>query len=679
MRSRASNAGKGSRSRRQFSFCCALVGAVLGMVSTRAPAQIQCAEQQKLTASDANMGDNFGSSVSVNGSVTVVGAGSADCATGTNCGAAYLYRYNGSSWLEEQKLFASDANPSALFGLSVAVSGDTAIVGAPGEACPAGSNCGAAYLFRFNGIFWVEEKKLTASDAASGDQFGLSVSISENTAVVGAHAKRCSVGVGCGAAYVFQFDGTTWVEKQKLTPSDTAPGNQFGISLSVSGDAILLGARYDDCAAGDHCGSAYVFRFDGDAWVEAQKLTASDAAADDWFGRSVSINGNAAVVGASRVDCAAGDHCGAAYAFRFDGTAWMEERKLMASDAAAFDSFGGSVAISGNRIVAGARFDDCAEGLSCGAAYVYHFNGSDWFEQQKLTASDAAAIDVFGWSVSISGNTAVVAADNDDCSAGSRCGSVYSFHIPDSIPLAPDPNRVESSRYISFVPHNAGELTAFQVTLVNPLGFPEWDATTRWVGPPKNFPENDAGETNQTFVGAALQCDPEFNDWGTVTLLHVFGAEIMPDSSYEIRAITPTSGPLDDPTNYSCALTVTTGKWGDAVEPFYGAQATVQPDFRDIRAVVAKFLGESNAPDKVSTQLRPNVVFPGHEVDFKDISAEVSAFLGVAYADDVAIVGPCTCPSLVTCGATPCSANSHCQGRLCVNGSCMDACGRCSP
>ncbi len=680
MRSCANDADNSTRIRRSVGLWCALMGSVLGTATTQTTAQIQCAEQQKLTATDANRGDNFGSSVSVSGSAAVVGTGSADCATGTNCGAAYVYRFNGTNWLEEQKITASETIPGALFGRSISVSGDTAVVGAPGEACSAGGSCGAAYLFRYNGIFWVEEKKLTAPDAAPGDQFGLSVAMSGDTAVIGARLSRCAAGVGCGAAYVFRFDGTSWSEKQKLTPADAASDEQIGISVSVSGDRILLGARFDDCDAGSHCGSAYVFRFDGTAWVEEQKLTATDAESEDWFGMSVSINGNAAVVGASRDDCATGDDCGAAYVFRFDGTSWIEERKLVASDVAAFDFFGGAVSISGDLIVAGARFDDCTAGLSCGSAYVYRYNGSDWTEQQKLTASDAAAVDIFGWSVSLSGETAIVAADNDDCTAGSRCGSVYLFRIPESIPIAPDPSGLERNRYIDFVPRNAGALTAFQVTLINPQGFPEWDTTTRWIGPPKNFPENDAtGATNQTFVGAALQCEPEFNDWSTVTLLHVFGAEIMPDSRYEIRAISPSAGPLDNSASLSCALIVTTGKWGDAVEPFFGPQATVQPDFKDIRAVVAKFLGSPDAPEKVSTQLRPNVVFPGHEVDFRDISAEVSAFLGVAYADDVTIVGPCTCPSLVTCGATTCSANSDCPGRLCVDGSCMDACGRCSP
>ncbi len=274
-----------------------------------------------------------------------------------------------------------------------------------------------------------------------------------------------------------------------------------------------------------------------------------------------------------------------------------------------------------------------------------------------------------------------------DCNDGSPCTQdscnlligTCVFINPGAIPPTPDPSGVERSRYVSFVPGNANEMTALQVTVVSSSEFPAWNGTQRWVGLPHLYPEENVLIPNLTFVGAALQCEPVFHDWGTVDLLHVFGSEIMPDTSYEIRVINQNCGTVNDPTSFSSPLSVSTGKWGDAVDPFFGPGTELQPDFKDISGIVAKFLGTSSAPIKASAQLRPNVVFPNRSVNFKDIAADVGAFLGVAYADDVAILGPCTCPSVVTCGVTACTTDTPCGGGFCVDGFCADACGRCSP
>ena len=240
----------------------------------------------------------------------------------------------------------------------------------------------------------------------------------------------CTAGIWCGSAYVYRFNGATWEEEQKLTASDAAAYDEFGISVSLSGDTVVVGAHIDDCTARLYCGSAYVYRFNGETWEEEQKLTASDAAPNARFGGSVSLSGDTAVVGALDDGCAGGSNCGSAYVFRFDGNAWAEEQKLTALDAAAFDRFGYSVSVSGDTVVVGALFNDCAAGGGCGAAYVYRFNGAIWTQVQKLTASDAAVGDAFGVSVSLSGDTAVVGALDDDCGAGVNCGSAYVFSLP---------------------------------------------------------------------------------------------------------------------------------------------------------------------------------------------------------------------------------------------------------
>ena len=233
-----------------------------------------------------------------------------------------------------------------------------------------------------------EQQKLTADDAGANYRFGKSVSVSGQTVVVGSPFDSCGTGVSCGAAYVYRLNGTSWVAEQKLTASDATVEDHFGGSVSVSGETIVVGAAQDDCAAGVNCGSTYVFRFNGTSWVEEQKLTASDAAWQAWFGVSVTVGGDTVVVGADTISCAAGFACGAAYVFRFNGTSWVEEEKLTASDAAPFDQFGNSVSVTRNTVVVGAYLDACTTiGTRCGSAYVFTFNGTSWPRRRRRSAS----------------------------------------------------------------------------------------------------------------------------------------------------------------------------------------------------------------------------------------------------------------------------------------------------
>ena len=213
------------------------------------------------------------------------------------------------------------------------------------------------------------------------------------------------MGFNCGAAYVYLFDGTNWIQEQKLTPTVASESQFFGGSVAISGDTIVVGAGGTDCADGSSCGAAYVYRFDGANWIEHQKLTPFDAAAGDSAG--VSFDGQTIVLGATRHDCMAGDNCGAAYVFRFDGTNWIQTHKLTASDASANDAFG-IVAVSGDTIVVGANDSDCAVGPICAAAYVYRYDGTNWVEKQKLMVSDSDSERASGRSASLFGDTALV-------------------------------------------------------------------------------------------------------------------------------------------------------------------------------------------------------------------------------------------------------------------------------
>jgi len=319
------------------------------------------------------------------------------------------------NWVELDKLTASDGAKEDFFGGSVSIDGDFAIVGAPYDD-DNGLYSGSSYIFIRIGSTWVEEAKLTASDGATYDYFGRSVSISGDYAVVGAHNNNAHR----GSAYVFKRDGG-WSQKAKLTASDGAAKDELGISVSISGDYVIAGAPFDD-DDGVNSGSAYLFERPAGGWVdstETAKLTASDGTASDWFGFSVSICGDYAIVGASRGESGAGS----AYIFKRSSGGWLQEAKLTASDGATFDDFGGSVSISGDYVVVGAYADD-----STGSAYLFERPAGgcvDSTETAKLTASDGATWDWFGFSVSICGDYAIVGAP---CKYS---GSAYLFERPD--------------------------------------------------------------------------------------------------------------------------------------------------------------------------------------------------------------------------------------------------------
>ena len=304
-------------------------------------------EQQKLTASDGTAGDSFGWSVSISGDTAIVGS-FRDSDNGSESGSAYIFVRSGTTWTEQQKLTASDGTASDWFGRSVSISGDTAIVGAHSLS---------AYVFVRSGTSWTQQQKLTASDGvAVGDSFGASVSISGDTAIVGAYGDD-DKGTNSGSAYVFVRSRTSWIQQQKLTASDGTAGDSFGWSVSISGDTAIVGS-YRDSDNGSESGSAYIFVRSGTTWTEQQKLTASDGAVDDWFGRSVSISGDTAIVAA---------YSGSAYVFVRSGTSWTQQQKLTASDGASSDAFGISVSISGDTAIVGAHTDD----YDHGSAYVF--------------------------------------------------------------------------------------------------------------------------------------------------------------------------------------------------------------------------------------------------------------------------------------------------------------------
>ena len=349
----------------------------------------------------------------------------------------------------EEKLLGSEAVSYNSVGSSVSIDGDTAVVGA---SSPYGITTGEAYVFRFDGTGWKQVARLTAEDAALGDLFGASVSVSGTAIVIGA---PCSANKG--AAYVFTSNGSEWVQAAKLTPDLAYPNGNFGVAVSMSGNTIVIGAPYNGSS-----GAAYVFKNEGAGWVQVKRLTATDVADYGAFGDSVSIDGNRVLVGAPGDD----EYAGSAYVFRYNGTGWPRAARLTVADAEGSDDIGFSVSTDGDRVLVGARGDDSGTG----AAYLFKDDGTGWLQVAKLTATDGYLWDSFGTSVSIDGNRALVGAPNNN-----SIGAAYIFTLeePGALEIVMDIKPGSDSNPLN--PKSKGVLpvailgsSTFDVTTIDP-------------------------------------------------------------------------------------------------------------------------------------------------------------------------------------------------------------------
>jgi FG-GAP repeat len=389
----------------------------------------------KLTADDGVAGDYFGGAVSIYGNMAIVGASFDDSSTGS----AHIYEFDGSTWSQTAKLTASDAAGGDHFGHSVSISKDTAIVGAFAND-DAGLSSGSAYLFEKDEAGWSEVMKLTAPDAAADDRFGQSVGVWSDgyfkRAVVGAYADD-DKGSASGAAYTFTSElGSPWTQDAKLVASDGAAGDTFGKSVSIGHDRLIIGAMGDD-DNGSSSGSAYVFGHNGFAWNRVAKVTAGDGASDDWFGRSVAISQEprwTTIVGARNNDVES--ESGAAYIFDYDSGVYTQVAKLTADDGATGDYFGSSVALDGTTAIVGA-YDDTSGSPSI-SAYIFEYDGSDWDQTDKLVVGDAVVDDFYSYNVSVSGDNAIIGV-REDTENGIGSGAAFIYGASVSAEPVPEP------------------------------------------------------------------------------------------------------------------------------------------------------------------------------------------------------------------------------------------------
>ena len=383
-------------------------------------------ETQILTSTDAAAGDLFGFSVSLNSNSAVIGAiGNDD--SGQSSGSIYIFEYT-ASWNEVVKLVASDASAGDLFGYSLSSTSTTVLVGAPNDS-DSFNNAGAAYVFNKTGGIWSQSNKIVSADLGSQDGFGTAVSLNSNMALISAFREDANGQFNSGAVYLFdQVNNSSWSQIAKITAADANEGVEFGNFVALNNTRLIVGNKNDN-DNGEFSGSAYVYDLVGGFWVQQSKLKALNGALNDRFGYSVSISNDIAVVG-SYFDDSAGSNSGAAYIYEYSGGMWHQTAKLMADDAVFNAQFGFAVSIEGNRVAIAANRDPNS-GLSSGAVYIFEKSMS-WTQKQKLTAIDSTTNDNFGYSVSLSGNRILISAPFDDDN-GSNSGSVYIFDLVNNV------------------------------------------------------------------------------------------------------------------------------------------------------------------------------------------------------------------------------------------------------
>ncbi len=347
------------------------------------------------------LSDELGNSVSISGEFAFIGIPYANIGANANQGAVIVYKYENNGWNYFTKLTDATGAGGDAFGYSVCINGNYAIIGSYNDDVGANSNQGSATIFQYNGTSWVQMQKVTDPTGAANDLFGSSVSISGNKAIIGSPRDDFGGQTDKGAAIAYQFNGTNWVFLQLLQDLAISSNDQFGFAVSMSGDNLIVGAPYDEAGGSGSSGSIIMYRFNGTSWVEIQQIINSPTGTQERFGYSVSIHNNYAVVGRPGKSVAEGD----ALVYFYNGTSWSLLSTLARPAVAAGDNFGNSVSISGNYILVGAYVDDIGSSIAEGGVALFTKVGNFWQQLQYITDPAGSANNYMGNSVAIDGTT----------------------------------------------------------------------------------------------------------------------------------------------------------------------------------------------------------------------------------------------------------------------------------
>ncbi|MCB0477596.1 MAG: T9SS type A sorting domain-containing protein [Crocinitomicaceae bacterium] len=365
-------------------------------------------DEEKIQPSGLVNGDGFGGATCLKGDVLIVGAPFKDISGNDSVGSFQYFKRIAGSWVFQSEIESPDGTSNDFFGATLDFNGTHLIVGAP-KNDEGGIDAGAAYVYEYNGSNFTFVKKLLASSGAAGDEYGRSVAIDDTTIVVGV-PKDDALAPNTGAVYVYHLDNNNWAELQKVTSNFVEFGNEFfGYSVAIHKDRFIVGATLDDDAATD-AGTAFVYAFNGATWVFEQKLSPSDGASSHSFGFSTAINDSILIVGAFGANNSVSSS-GAAYIFRRSGTTWTEEEILFQADVNIDDWFGFDVDIEGNTAIVTALNND--EFVSNGGSnYLIRYDAvlNEWIHEYNQCSTDALLNWRYGYSCSLDGLNYVIGA-----------------------------------------------------------------------------------------------------------------------------------------------------------------------------------------------------------------------------------------------------------------------------
>ncbi len=382
-------------------------------------------ETTSIGSTQRGTGAHMGVSVALDGNLAVIGASLGLFAPGPDQRTAYVFVRNGTYWGQVQQFGPEIGSTGDRLGYAVAIDGDTVLAGAHRGENTANDQ-GIVYAFSLRDSHRIEQQKLIAPDGAAKEYFGYAVGLDRETLVIGAYTDTIGNNAEQGSVYVFIRAGAGWTFQQKLTANDGAAEDFFGCAVGISGDTIIVGANGDDIGGNRNQGSAYVFKRSGSAWTQQQKLfaIAIDGLPEDQLGTSVAISGETVSVGAPGTD----DARGSTYVFVRNGTTWKQEAKLNANDAAPGDQFGGAVALRGDTLLVGASYKDIGQNLDQGAVYIFKRTGTTWTRSGRLLASDGGLDDHFGAAIALNEDAAAIGAPLDDNGNNRNQGSAYVFN-----------------------------------------------------------------------------------------------------------------------------------------------------------------------------------------------------------------------------------------------------------
>lgn len=379
--------------------------------------------EQILTVEPGSPESQFGRAVATDGNRLVVGA-PFDDQQAESAGAAYVYDRVDSEWVLQQKLLAPDAMLFDQFGTSVSVDNDLVLIGAPFDQL-GDVQSGSAYLFEYTGSSWSFIHKFSPTNGQSDDRFGSAVKILGDWIFIGSPYSD-SMQTNSGTVYVYRRQGENWQEVAQLASADIESGDLFGYSIAADAGRLFVGAVGDDSTMNISAGAVYVFELTGQDWVEVEKLTALVPDQTHFFGVSIDVSGGRLAVGAENPDMLFFE-IGSAYLFEFDGSAWQLVNEFLPVDGEEGDEFGRAVSIWNDTLLVGSPGDDDV-GASSGSVYRYQFDGNDWMLHSKLTPADGFSGDAFGWSLAQLPRYFVIGAPGDDELAGDS-GSVHVFDL----------------------------------------------------------------------------------------------------------------------------------------------------------------------------------------------------------------------------------------------------------